>query len=269
MATNSNSASDIRSVRGALDVIASIVMIVAGAILIGSIVRNDGAKASAPTDPLIGADVPPSVNDVTLGHTDAPIVMVELLDFQCPFCSKYAKDIAPILKAEYVDRGALQISFRHLPLPMHDRALSAATAAECARQQGAFWEMHDLLFANPQKLDDSSFMQYSADLKLDSGRFSACLKAGTPRTVDEDSKMAAKLNAQSTPLFLIGRRNPAGTVNVSAVVRGAMPIEAFRTAIDKVVREGSNEGKTTMFGRLFEKLSSGSKEKPAKAGATR
>lgn len=82
-----------------------------------------------------------------LGRDNAPITMVEFSDLQCPFCLRFFKDTFPQLKKDYIDTGKVQFYFRHLPLTqLHPMAMSFANAAECANDQGKFWEMHDKIY---------------------------------------------------------------------------------------------------------------------------
>lgn len=80
------------------------------------------------------------------GDLNAPIVVVEFSDFQCPACARHSNDVQPILDETFVDSGAVRWVFKHLPLKEHEFAPVSASAAECAAEQGAFWEMHDLLY---------------------------------------------------------------------------------------------------------------------------
>lgn len=81
------------------------------------------------------------------GSIDAPIVVVEFSDFQCPACARHSNEVQPTLDATFVYSDTVRWVFKHLPLREHEFAPVSAVAAECAADQGAFWEMHDLLFA--------------------------------------------------------------------------------------------------------------------------
>jgi protein-disulfide isomerase len=82
------------------------------------------------------------------GASSAPVTIVEYSDFQCPYCARYSTETYPEIKAQYIDTGKVRYMFRHFPLSFHSEAELAAQAAECAGEQGKFWEMHDTLFAN-------------------------------------------------------------------------------------------------------------------------
>lgn len=85
--------------------------------------------------------------DPTLGKKDAPVIMIEFSDFQCPFCGRFWKDTLPQIKKDYVDTGKVLFVYKDFPLrQIHPLAQKAAEAANCAAEQGKFWEYHDALF---------------------------------------------------------------------------------------------------------------------------
>lgn len=94
----------------------------------------------------------PAIKDVnvqgsySLGSDDAKVTLVEFSDFECPFCARHFSQTYPQLKSEYIDTGKLKYVFKHFPLSFHPNAQKASEAAECAGDQGKFWEMHDLIF---------------------------------------------------------------------------------------------------------------------------
>ena len=114
----------------------------------------------------------------TKGPETAPVTIVEFSEFQCPFCAR----VVPTLKQiedTYQDR--VRIVWKHLPLPNHKDAVGAALAAEAARKQGKFWEYHDKLFANQNRLGPDDLKQHAKDLQLDLKRFEADLLNATRR----------------------------------------------------------------------------------------
>jgi len=138
------------------------------------------------------------------GKPDAPVVIVEFADFQCPFCAGAEKTLAE-LKAAYGDR--LRLVFRNLPLPMHSDAQAAAEAAMCAEQLGRFWEMHDKLFASQSALAASDLFNYAAGLGLNEASFQRCMTSHeTAEAIAKDGLAAWSLDITSTPAFLINGR---------------------------------------------------------------
>jgi len=116
---------------------------------------------SGPQDPGV-----PIEGDPVLGSSNAPVTMVEISDFQCPFCGKYARETFPQIKKEYVDTGKVKIIFKNFPLPMHPNAQKAAEAAECAADQGKFWEYKEKLFANQNNLSVEDLKKYAQESGL-------------------------------------------------------------------------------------------------------
>ena len=129
------------------------------------------------------------------------MTVVEFSDFQCPFCSRA---VQPVKELESAFGSDVRVVWKHLPLSLHPNAMPAAIAAEAARQQGKFWEMHDKLFANQQALSEAAYVQYAKELKLDLARFQATLKdPATRKRVDEDAAAAGAAGVTGTPTFVV------------------------------------------------------------------
>lgn len=146
----------------------------------------------------------------------APVVSMEVYsDFVCP----YSREAAPVVR-ELMRRydGRLNVSFRHFPLTKHPSAWVAAEAAECARDQGKFWEFHDALFnasgdvGNLDVLDD-----LGEDVSLNLDKFDDCIDSGAKKQFVAASKQEGmERNVSSTPTFIIGDRRIAAAVNIEA-----------------------------------------------------
>jgi predicted DsbA family dithiol-disulfide isomerase/uncharacterized membrane protein len=140
-----------------------------------------------------------------LGPADAPVQLVVYSDFQCGFC----RQLAPVLHRVHSEFPQdVAIVFRNFPLDVHPRAFPAAVAAECAGEQGAFWEYHDKLFAEGGDLEEGRLIALAASLGLDQARFTACLRSAPPRQqVEADLREATALDLPGAPaVFLNGRR---------------------------------------------------------------
>jgi protein-disulfide isomerase len=161
-------------------------------------------------------------DDPAKGPADAPVTIITFSDFQCPYCSRVNPTLARI-KDRYGD--SIRVVFRDFPiLQIHPQAAKAAEAGACANEQGKFWPMHDLMFANQQKLDVASLKQHAATLGLDAAGFEKCLDGG--KYADEwkkDSADAEKAGVQSTPAFFVNGRP----------VVGAVPYEQFAEVINE------------------------------------
>ena len=155
------------------------------------------------------------------GPASAPVKIVEWSDFQCPFCRRAGPTLDQIEK-EYGDK--VQIVFKHMPLSMHSKARPAHAAAEAARLQGKFWEMHDKIFADQRGMSEEKYVEYATELGLDVEKF----KKDT--TSDEVEKRIAADYAQATKLGVTG--TPAFFVN-GHFLSGAQPFASFKTLVDK------------------------------------
>jgi len=195
-----------------------------------------GAKASpTPAAPAKGPGAGTETYKVAVG--DAPtrggkqpkVTIVEFSDFQCPFCSRVVPTITELEKSYGDD---LEIAFRHNPLPFHQNAMPAAEAAEAAREQGKFWEMHDKLFANQQNLDRPNLDKYAQELGLDMNKYKSAMDSHKfKERIKKDQDDAEKFGARGTPNFFINGHN----------FRGAQPTEAFKSVIDDELKKADDK----------------------------
>lgn len=109
------------------------------------------------------------------GSSQAKVTIVEFSDFQCPYCGKVQETLKKIFET-YPNK--VKLVFRNYPLPFHENAEPAAQASLCANEQGKFWEFHDKLFANQEKLTVTDLKQYAANLGVDANKFNSCLDSG-------------------------------------------------------------------------------------------
>jgi protein-disulfide isomerase len=161
-----------------------------------------------------------------LGSKEAPLTIVEFTDYQCPFCQRFHTTAFPDLKKNYIDTGKVRFYSRDLPLDFHSNAMRAAQAARCASDQGQFWQLRDVMGANPNKLDMDSLVADAADLKMDVPAFRACVESEKYKNaVQTDVLEAMKIGASGTPTFVVGKSTPDG-VDGDLVV-GAQPYAMF------------------------------------------
>lgn len=138
--------------RGLVESAANIAVVVLAATMIYVLLFRDGPSAGSgsPTPPTAASvpQEPVSLQGAWLeGARNAPVVVIQYSDFECPYCRQFANGTLLDLRRTYVKRGDVLLAFRHLPLrAIHPLAYPAARAAECAGRQGRFWEMHDWLF---------------------------------------------------------------------------------------------------------------------------
>src|SRR5262245_58392785 len=149
-----------------------------------------------------------AANAPSKGSTNAPILMIEFSDFQCPFCLRAHATVDQVLKT-YGDK--IRFVYRHYPLPNHPNARPAAEASACAAEQDKFWPYHDRLFAQPSKLSDADLKQSAADLGLDMPKFTACVESHKFKAqVDADVKDGDAAGVNGTPAFFINGRMLSG-----------------------------------------------------------
>jgi protein-disulfide isomerase len=169
------------------------------------------------------------------GASAARVILIEFADYECTFCAQFEQDSMPVLSREYVDSGKIKVAFRNLPLKIHPRAVPAARAADCARQQGKFWPFHALLFEVGAKLDDVSLQSYAKRTDLDQSAFDACLGSQSAGAVERDVEAAKSIGFHGTPSFLIGQLQADGRVRGITALRGARPVQDFRRALDDAI----------------------------------
>ncbi len=160
------------------------------------------------------------VDQPSLGPEDAPVVIVEFGDFHCSYCKRFNdQTITPLLDA-YSDK--VRFVYRDYPILGPD-SLSAALAASCADDQGAFWDFHDRLYADPTNLNRDAFVQYATDLNLNLDTFTQCYDDQQHKDeVLQDYNDGQALGVGGTPTFFINGK----------LFVGAQPYDNFAQLID-------------------------------------
>ena len=175
-------------------------------------------------------------DDPIRGDPNAPITIVEFSDFQCPFCARFHVQTLPSIIEEYIAEGKVNLVYRDFPIQsIHPNALPAAVAAECANEQGKYWEYHDTLFEKQNswnRLDSNSaittFSQYATDIGLEQEQFDSCLQTGKYlEEVQGDLRDGRDYEITGTPGFFIGNEE-IGFVKIN----GAQPFDVFKRIID-------------------------------------
>ncbi|MDX9892827.1 MAG: DsbA family protein [Patescibacteria group bacterium] len=167
---------------------------------------------------------PVGSDDYIRGNANAKVTLIEFSDFQCPYCQRHYATINQ-LAADYGDK--IRVVFRHFPLSsIHPNAQKAAEAAECAGEQGKFWEMHDQLF-EAASLDIASLKTMAGQLGLSQSQFDSCL---------DSSKYASKVAKQAAEAQAAGITGTPGTFVNSELVKGAYPVETFKQIIDGLLQ---------------------------------
>jgi Na+/H+ antiporter NhaA len=162
----------------------------------------------------LGAPVDPA-RDRIRGPARALVTIVEYGDFECPYCGQ----AEPVIRDLLAGHGDVRYVWRHLPLnDVHPHAQIAAEAAEAAADQGAFWQMHDLLLSRQDHLLMGDLIRYASDLGLDGERFSDHIRKhiGAAR-IAEDVDSADLSGVSGTPTFFINGRRHYGSYDITAL----------------------------------------------------
>lgn len=168
--------------------------------------------------------------DHVKGPPDAPLTLVEYLDFECLFCAR-ATGAAREVREHFGDR--LRYVPRHLPLDVHPHAVLAGVAAEAAAEQGKYWQMHDLLFGRQDSLEREDLIRYAGELGLDVERFTADLDApDLVARLERDLAGAAASGVRGTPTFFIGDQRHQGPFDARSLIAALEATETRRTGRD-------------------------------------
>jgi protein-disulfide isomerase len=159
----------------------------------------------------------PLPGDHVLGNQDAPVTLLEYGDYECPYCAA----AAPVLRHVVEDSdGRVRLVFRNFPIAdRHPYALTAALAAEAAGAQGGFWEMHELIFARQQRLDDAALRSYADELGLDGSRVVGEPAQAFADKVEADFAAGLDAGVGGTPTVFIDGRLWSGRVEEGALRR--------------------------------------------------
>lgn len=228
--------------------------IIVGCVLIsGSILYTDFASNKGGVGNQQGNQQPPPPSgsgevsmddDAVLGDENAPVTMVEFSDYQCPFCRKFFIDTLPSIKKDYIDTGKLKLVFRDYPLNFHPAAQKSAEAAECADEQGKYYQMHDKLFAEQQKQGEGTVTYTVQDIKkwageigLNAANFNSCLDSNKYKDeVAKDMADGQAAGVDGTPGFLVGKSTSDGIIKEATLITGAQPYDQFKAAIDAILQ---------------------------------
>lgn len=155
------------------------------------------------------------------GPSTAPVTIVEFSDFQCPYCGREFPVVERLMK-DY--DGKVRLVFRNFPLDFHPFAEKAAEAGACAADQGKFWELHDKMFGNQQKLGVDDLKGYAKAIPgLDAAKFDKCLDSGEKKDmVAADEKAGADAGVQGTPAFFVN----------GVFINGAVPYDQMKQTVD-------------------------------------
>lgn len=217
-------------------------ILIAGVLVAGAVIYSTGLKGLAPANnqPANISNINPSPEvslklnseDVILGDANAPVTVIEYGDFQCPFCGKFFSQTEPLIKENYIRAGKVKFVYRHFAF-LGPESVEAAKAAECAKDQGKFWQYHDALFnaeiqdgqEHNGNLNVNLFKSLASQLAMNLDSFSSCLAANKyANKVQKDYDDGITAGVQATPTAFIN-----GTK-----VEGAVPFSSFKAIINKL-----------------------------------
>ena len=217
-------------------------LLMLGAFTLAACRPTDGGSQNAPVDvrkdtPRAAAVDSARVNDILQradaariqGAANAPVWIVEVSDFQCPFCKQWHDSVYPAIVREFIKPGIVRMAYVNLALPQHQHAVPAAEAALCVGLQDKFWPMHDKLFDTQTRwvqLADARpfFDSLALSTGVNASEFRSCLGSQLMRRiVNGDRTRASTSGVQSTPTFFVGDQP----------ILGVGSIAAFRAAIER------------------------------------
>jgi protein-disulfide isomerase len=163
------------------------------------------------------------------GAKTASVWIVEISDFQCPFCKRWHDEIYPAIQREFITPGHVRMAYVNLPLSMHQHAVPAALTAMCAAAQDKFWPVHDKLFKTQERWAtmtnvNAIFDSLALAGGVDAATWRNCMRSGVmQRVINGDRARAAATGVRSTPTFFVG----------SEMIEGVAPLTEFRAAIQR------------------------------------
>ena len=190
--------------------------------------------APAPVDDKVSMAFPPG--GFSVGKENAPLVLVEYTDYQCPFCQRYHNDSFAQIKTNFIDTGKVRYTSRDFPLPFHENARRSATAARCAAEQGKFWELRHTMIVNANQLQADKLGGYAQSASLDVPKFQACVDSDKFKAaIDKDIAEGSAAGINGTPSFVLGRIENGKLQGVRMV--GAMPYAQFEAKIQDMLKQ--------------------------------
>jgi len=220
-------------------------LILPGAILLAAIIisgtliftRGQGgtqtAQVGGAQEQAKPADIKINADDHILGSNDAKITIVEYADFRCPFCERFYTQTEKQLIADYVNSGKVRFVFRNFAF-LGQQSTWASEAAECAAEQGKYWEYYNWLFSNQAPESDLAYyskanlIKYAGEVGLNTAQFSSCLNSDKyAKRVADDLTSGKTAGVTGTPtIFINGQK-----------LVGAQPYETFKAVIDGLLKK--------------------------------
>ncbi|MGE3344695.1 MAG: DsbA family protein [Vicinamibacterales bacterium] len=182
-----------------------------------------------------------SINDGPVkGNPDALVALIEMSDYECPFCLRHTRETMPLIDKNYIQTGRVLYSFRDYPIDqLHPRAIRAHEAVRCAGDQGKYWEMHNGMFGPSSTHTPEALEAKATQVGLDLNAYRTCMASGThTAAIREGISKIEGYGATGTPAFFIGIIDKAtGQVKLTRAITGALPFAQFAQALETALAQ--------------------------------
>ena len=174
------------------------------------------------------------LNDPFLGPAEAEVILMAFINYQCKPCRQFKQHVFPEIKKDFIDTDKVKYILRDFPLSTNPQSSAAANLAHCAGEQGAYWEMHDILFEEATLLDEAKLDDVKGLLgNVDQEKLSLCAKSTRyKKELEDDIADATALGAKGVPAFFIGSKQADGSYG-GVFVRGAQPYPVLKAEIEQ------------------------------------
>ena len=229
-----------------------IVIITIGALFLGFLIVWPNFRPVAEVT-VIESTPRPQADANHMGDPESPVKIVEYSDYQCPFCERFFQETEGSIVETYVSTGKVYFTYRSAGNWVSGNigggkteSEDAAKAAYCAGDQGKYWEMHDMLFANVIGEDVGSFTDrrlgvIAEKAGLDTAQFDECYSSDKyQEQVDQDFQDAVQAGVNGTPTFILTYTDAATGEEVNQLIEGAQPFDVFQQAIDAALIASGN-----------------------------
>lgn len=194
--------------------------------------QEQAAKEQFKSEPVVNVEGDFTDDDPFMGDKDAPVVMVEFSDYECPFCNKFRSETLPKIKENYIDKGKVKFIYRDLPISKHPAAYPSALLAECVREQmddEAYFKMHDKIFdmISGSGYDYDELVTFAESIGADKAKLKSCF---------DDEKFKDEIYADLDAAHNVGIDGTPGFIINGRVVAGALPFGVFEDIIEEALK---------------------------------
>lgn len=223
-------------------IVLGVVAVAGVALVLWQTMGGRGTPAMEPVPVVISQDELSRVQGISMGRDDAPVVIYEFADFQCPGCGQFAAFTAPLIKERLVDTGQVRFVYYDYPLPQHPHSFLAARAARCANDQDRFWDYHDIVYGRQPSWSSlgnatNYFIDLADEIGLDEGEFASCLRSDRHQEeVSRNIQLGQMLGVTGTPTLFVNMKRLGGIPDFSELQQivqaemGATPAESAPAA---------------------------------------